>query len=134
MKTNQKGFTLIELLAVIIILAIIALIAIPTIMSLVQTSRDKAALNSAHGLASAAELWYANYLLENDGALPDVTEFNCSNGSCSSASEKLEIKGNGPVSGTISVTADGAISGSNIKFSSSDKTFKIEKGVAAQVK
>ena len=48
-----KGFTLIELLAVIIILAIIALIATPLIISIINDSRQSAALESARGYVKA---------------------------------------------------------------------------------
>lgn len=56
---NEKGLTLIELLAVIVILGIIAAIAIPMIGNVVQDSRDKADVNEALNIISAAKQAYA---------------------------------------------------------------------------
>lgn len=52
---SNKGFTLIELLAVIIILSIIFLIAAPTIMGVINNSKEKAAVNAAYGYLDAVE-------------------------------------------------------------------------------
>jgi len=56
---NEKGLTLIELLAVIVILGIIAAIAIPMIGNVVSESREKAAVNEALNIISAAKQAYA---------------------------------------------------------------------------
>lgn len=56
---NEKGLTLIELLAVIVILGIIAAIAIPMIGNVVEDSREKAAVNEALNIISAAKQAYA---------------------------------------------------------------------------
>lgn len=69
-KLNQKGFTLIELLAVIIILAIIALIAVPTVLGIIEKSRQGAAEDSTYGLISAAETAYTEHMMENAGTTP----------------------------------------------------------------
>lgn len=56
---NEKGLTLIELLAVIVILGIIAAIAIPMIGNVVSESREKAEVNEALNIISAAKQAYA---------------------------------------------------------------------------
>ena len=68
MKKNTKGFTLIELLAVIVILAIIALIAVPVILNILTKSRKSAAQDTAYSVLNAAELYYAEALLDNPTA------------------------------------------------------------------
>ncbi|MBB4825856.1 type IV pilus assembly protein PilA [Sporosarcina luteola] len=61
---NEKGLTLVELLAVIVILGIIAAIAVPSIGSIIENSRIKAAKADALNAMSAAQLYFA----ENDTA------------------------------------------------------------------
>ena len=46
----KKGFTLAELLAVIAIIAIVAVVTAPIVIDVIQSSREKAFINSAHGL------------------------------------------------------------------------------------
>ncbi len=40
-KLNRKGFTLIELLAVIVVLAIILVVTIPSVISSMNSAREK---------------------------------------------------------------------------------------------
>lgn len=53
---NEKGMTLVELLAVLVILGIIAAIAVPMVTNNIQESRDKANVNEALNIISAAKL------------------------------------------------------------------------------
>lgn len=67
---NQKGMTLVELLAVLVILGIIAAIAIPMIGNVIENSRNKADINEALSIISAAKMAYANgeYGKDSSGA------------------------------------------------------------------
>jgi len=66
MRKNNKGFTLIELLAIIVILAIIAVITVPIILNVIDNAKKGAAKDSAYGLISAAEYYYANNVLNGE--------------------------------------------------------------------
>ena len=98
---KNKGFTLVELLAVITIIAIIAVITTPLILNVIQTSKENAFKDSAHGLVVAAGTYQAekqalnedttltiNYktspeadkkLLKTSGSLPDAGELEIDN-------------------------------------------------------
>ena len=100
---KKKGFTLIELLAVIVILAIIALIAVPVILNIIDKANKSAFKDTAYGIISAGELYFAEQQLEVNGmqeektfTLPDTTN-------------TLGLKGNIPT-GTMTITRDGNIS------------------------
>jgi type IV pilus assembly protein PilA len=62
---NRKGVTLVELLAVLVILGIIAAIAIPTIGTLIERSRQKAAEASFTSVLEGARI-YASDHVEGD--------------------------------------------------------------------
>ena len=108
MKERNKGFTLIELLAVIVILAIIALIAVPIVMNLITKARLSAAKDSAYGVLKSAQNYYAEKLIDTQGAgFEDVT-FECKGGECfyqGEEKETLKINGTIPTSGKIAVTS-----------------------------
>ncbi|MBE6144271.1 MAG: prepilin-type N-terminal cleavage/methylation domain-containing protein [Firmicutes bacterium] len=103
---NKKGFTLIELLAVIVILAIIALIAVPVIMNIISSARKSAFEDTAYGLISAGEMYYAQELLEN--GMTSDKEFIIEGGEFV-GENKLEVKGSLPINGKITVTKDGKV-------------------------
>ena len=102
MKKNIKGFTLIELLAVIVILAIIALIAVPVIMNIISKANESAFKDSAYGIISAGELYFAERQLEPNGMLEDVTY------SLPDTTKTLQLKGEVPT-GTILITKEGKV-------------------------
>ena len=115
MKNNKKGFTLIELLAVIVILAIIALIAVPTIMGIINKANKSAFKDTAYGIISAGELYYAEQQLEVNGMSEDktfdlATDVNVEGG--------LQIKGEVPSGGKLVVNTNGqtALSTSNGRY------------------
>lgn len=105
MKQNKKGFTLIELLAVIVILAIIALIAVPVVMNIITKARKSAAADSAYHILDAAELWYANQLLDNPTAAFNGKTFEFNDDG--TTDPELEIKGTRPTDGSIVLDANG---------------------------
>ena len=94
---KNKGFTLIELLSVIVIIAIIAVITTPIVVNIIQSSKENAFKDTAHGLVVAAGTYqaqkqalkedptlYINYktssqaekdVLTTKGVLPDAGEF-----------------------------------------------------------
>jgi len=106
MNKQRRGFTLIELLAVIVILAIIALIAVPVIMNIISDARKKAFENTAYGLISAGEMYYAGELL--NGGIKEDVEFIISNGEFE-GTNKLEVNGALPTNGKVKVTTDGKV-------------------------
>lgn len=101
----KKGFTLIELLAVILIIGIIALIAIPIVNGIIETARASALKDSAYGLVSSAEIYYASKLNQDS----EDIEFTCSNSNCISNEEKLDFKGS-VETGRVKIYNDGRIS------------------------
>ena len=97
---KRNGFTLIELLAVIVILAIIALIAIPVITNVIEKAKKGAAESSALGYLSAVENQVAINAV--DTSKEDIVdgEYEVS----VLASKGVTVKGNGPKSGTVTIT------------------------------
>lgn len=57
---DQAGLTLIELLAVIVILGIIAAIAVPSIMNVINNSKEDAIKSDAIQVLNAAKLYVAS--------------------------------------------------------------------------
>jgi type IV pilus assembly protein PilA len=72
---EQKGFTLIELLAVIVILGIIAAIAVPSIMNVINNSREDALRADAIQVLNAAKLYVAEEGITSDTDGIHVSEF-----------------------------------------------------------
>ena len=118
---KKNGFTLIELLAVIVILAIIALIAVPRIIEILNKARLSATEDSAMGIVEAAEAYIANFMLQNQGAIPsEELEFSCGSNGCNLQNDlndynlenldKLEFKGKKPTSGNIYINENGLVS------------------------
>ena len=102
---KRKGFTLIELLAVIVVLAIIALIATPIVMNTIEKSKKGAAERSADNYIDAVETTVATKRLEGDILEGTYTINDKGNLEGNGLTEPLviEMKGNKPTSGTITI-------------------------------
>ena len=101
---RKKGFTLIELLAVIVILAILALILMPMIQELILNARKSTFERSIDGILSSAEY----YQIENPS--DEIITFTCDGTSCEDSNgNKLEFKGEVPISGTITISETGVV-------------------------
>lgn len=132
MKKSNKGFTLIELLAVIVVLAVIALIATPIVLKLVDQARVGAAESSATAYVKAVEnsvlttmvqetdaTFCSEYTVASDAKSVTAT------GDCSAKTLPVDVKGDLPESGTITVT-DGSVATATFVFG--DYTIKYENG------
>jgi len=97
----KKGFTLIELLAIIVILAIIALITTPIILNVIQSSKEKAFIDTGYNLVSAAKNYQAVQNAKNKDTELTVDYTNNIN------IDKLSMKGNLPDSGILTIDEDG---------------------------
>ena len=101
-RKRMKGFTLIELLAVIVILAIIALIAVPVIMNIINKANKSAFKDTAYGIISAGELYFAEQQLDLNGMSEDETI------ELPDTTNTLGLKGEIP-EGSIKISKEGKI-------------------------
>ena len=105
---NKHGFTLIELLAVIVVLAIIALIATPIVMKTIKNAKKGAAERSADSYIKQVETAVATSKLDGED-VPDGTyeidgEGNLTVPSLKDGKLKIEMSGNKPKSGSVTIT------------------------------
>ena len=68
---KKKGFTLVELLAVIVILSILVLLAVPSVLKMMNGSKDNAFKIEAENIIAGGKLKYSDDLL--NGTLPAAT-------------------------------------------------------------
>ena len=112
---RKKGFTLIELLAVIVILAIIALITVPTVIKIINNAKKGAAEDSTYGAVEAAKLYWASHATFDNESESEGVTFTCGNDGCKYNDDILDISGDKPTSGTITISS-GNVTASNLVF------------------
>ena len=104
---NKKAFTLIELLAVIVVLAIIALIATPIVMKTIKNAKKGAAERSADSYIKQVEVAVATSKLDGkdvqDGTY-EIVAGNLKGEGLPDGELKIEVSGNKPESGTVTIT------------------------------
>lgn len=118
-KLKNKGFTLVELLAVIIVLAIIALIGFSQVGKVIQTSKEKAAVESARNYIDAVNVEILNR--ESSGnpikdGIYDIANFD------------VEVKGEKPNNGQITIS-NLKVSYANFILNGIGLEYTIESGV-----
>ena len=111
---NKKGFTLIELVAVILILGIIALIAIPAVSNVINDSKKHAAEVTALSYIKSIDDQNALYKLQPDKFTP-IQSGNVDD-------LIVNIKGDGPTSGTVTVT-NGKVSAAELCITGYNATY-----------
>ena len=101
---KKNGFTLIELLAVIVILAIIAIIATPIVLNIINNSKESAQLRSVELYLGAVETAVVNEMMNDSTFKPrDCTVQSDGNIKCDTKNIEVEIKGEKPSSGSITL-------------------------------
>lgn len=75
---NEKGFTLVEIIAVLIILGILAAVAVPRYMSLTADAKNSSAQTAVAEAKARVNQAAAQYILANDGALPEASHLAAS--------------------------------------------------------
>ena len=131
MRENYKGFTLVELLAIIVILAIIALITTPVILNIIEKSRLNAAKDKAWGTIDAVRIAYATaQTSEQEIGLPYTIKYPKTSASDSTTdsstgggsgngyinSTEIKVSGENPTEGTVTISNNGTITASSLKF------------------
>ncbi len=111
----KKGFTLLELLAVIVLLAVITMITTPVILKEIKSSKEKAFIQSAYSLVQASTTYQANNNYK-------AYTFNFADES--TGYKNLEIDGDYPSSGTLTIDENGKV---NLTLWSDDLSICISK-------
>ena len=72
-KNNRKGFTIVELVIVIAVIGILASVLVPTFGDVISSAKESAAKQGAKNA-------YTEYLVQNNGAAPEVMVYLHANG------------------------------------------------------
>lgn len=102
---KKNAFTLIELLAVIVLLAIVSVLIIPKVSQAIKDSRKSANEISANGLLRTATSYYLETKTGHRRFSGCVYDFSNAATTCRS----LNIDGNMPTEGKMTITSDGYI-------------------------
>ena len=102
---KKNAFTLIELLAVIVLLAIVSVLIIPKVSQAIKDSRKGANEISANGLLRTATSYYLETKTGHRRFSGCVYDFSLASTTCRS----LNIDGNMPTEGKMTITSDGYI-------------------------
>lgn len=102
---KKNAFTLIELLAVIVLLAIVSVLIIPKVSQAIKDSRKGANEISANGLLRTATSYYLETKTGHRRFSGCVYDFSNAATTCRS----LNIDGNMPTEGKMTITSDGYI-------------------------
>ena len=123
----KKGFTLIELLAVIVILAIIALIATPIVLSIISDSKESAQIRSAEMYLKGVEQAISLEKMNNTNFNPNSCTIENGNLNCEEIKVKVEVKGEVPKSGTITIE-EGMITDIKLEYENDKIIIRDEEG------
>lgn len=117
-KIKNKGFTLVELLAVIVVLAIIALIGFTKVGSVIETAREKAAIESVNNYIKAVNIKIMN----------DMTKgITFSDGTYSVENFSVDMNGTKPTNGSFIIKESKVISG-NFTIDKTKISYDIDAG------
>ena len=108
-KLNRKGFTLIELLAVIVVLAIVLVVTIPSVISSMNSAKQKSLQNAAD---SVQEWFQKNYEIANIGGdvgTPDTAYSTFMDGKTFAANTAIALTSDVVVAAGISNAGDNLI-------------------------
>lgn len=106
----KKGFSLVEILAITSIIALMVAFALPSVLKIYVESEKKSFKSEMQNLVRAAEIGYGNTSL-NTLYITDTTyQFIDGEESVLNGNISIEISGNRPQNGTLTITSQGEIS------------------------